>query len=198
MDNYNLEPGEFVILQESSVTLYENSAETKLDELLLTNRSLILVNTASRGLFQHTRYLKRCPLEEISHPNDVPQVMAVKFRNDYRLQAVFRDETVVLRFPANPKRGAERWTDAILSVSQGNYSDVQTGDYLPPEITNLVDGAKDAFGCLFAGGKDRAARTAPKSRPTSTTRKCVGCHAPLTGRAGTTATCPYCDTKQTL
>lgn len=198
MDNYNLEPGEFVILQESSVTLYENSAETKLDELLLTNRSLILVNTASRGLFQHTRYLKRCPLEEISHHNDVAQVMAVKFRNDYRLQVVFRDETIVLRFPTNPKRGAERWADAILRVSQGNYSDVQTGDYLPPEITNLVDGAKDAFGSLFTGGKGRAAKTVPESRSTSTTRKCVGCHAPLTGRTGATVTCPYCDTRQTL
>lgn len=198
MDNYNLEPGEFVILQESSVTLYEDSAETKLDELLLTNQSLILVNTASRGLFQHTRYLKRCPLNEISRPNDVPQVMAMKYRNDYRLQVVFRDETIVLRFPANPKRGAERWAGAILSVSQGNYSDVQTGDYLPPEITNLVDGAKDAFGSLFPGGKGRTAKTAPESRSTSTTSKCVGCHAPLAGRTGATVTCPYCDTKQTL
>lgn len=198
MDNYNLEPGEFVILQESSVTLYEDSAETKLDELLLTNQSLILVNTASRGLFQHTRYLKRCPLNEISRPNDVPQVMAMRYRNDYRLQVVFRDETIVLRFPTNPKRGAERWAGAILSVSQGNYSDVQTGDYLPPEITNLVDGAKDAFGSLFPGGKGRTAKTAPESRSTSTTSKCVGCHAPLAGRTGATVTCPYCDTKQTL
>ena len=198
MDDYNLEPGEFVILQESSVTLHEDSSETKLDELLLTNRSLILVNTASQGLFKHTRYLKRCPLDEISRPNDMPQVTAMKFRNDYRLQVVFNDETVVLRFPANPKRGAERWADAILSVSQGNYSDIQTGDYLPPEITNLVDGAKDAFGSLFAGGKDRTAKAAPKSGPASVTKKCVGCHAPVTGRAGVIVTCPYCDTKQTL
>lgn len=198
MDEYNLEPGEFVILQESSVTLYEGSNETKLDELLLTNKSLILVNTATRGLFQHTRYLKRCPLNEISRSNDVTQAMVSKFRNDYRLQVVFRDETIVLRFPANPKRGAERWADAILNVSQGNYAGIQTGDYLPPEITNIVDGARDAFGSLFAGGKSRTPETPPKNAPASVTKKCVGCHAPVTGRVGTTVTCPYCDTKQTL
>lgn len=35
------------------------------------------------------------------------------------------------------------------------------------------------------------------SKPSVTT-KCVGCHAPLTGVAGSTCTCPYCDTTQTI
>ena len=125
--------------------------------------------------------------------------MVTKYRNDYHLQVIFNDETVTIHFPSNPKRAAERWAESIRNIAMGNYSAVQTDDYLPPEITNLVDSAKGAFGALFVGGKKNS--TAPASKqtePVITTRKCVGCHAPLTGRAGSTASCPYCNTKQTL
>lgn len=32
----------------------------------------------------------------------------------------------------------------------------------------------------------------------NTTMKCIGCHAPMSGKAGTQYQCPYCDTVQTL
>lgn len=199
MDGYNLEPGEFVIMQEASVTLFDGSSEEPLDEVVLTNRCLILVNTASQGLFKRARYLKRCPLKELSAFDGSPQIMVVKYRNDYHLQVVFRDETVTLRFPANPKRAAERWEEAVRNVVLGNYADVRTNDYLPPEITNFVDGAKGAFDALFASGKmaDPTTQQRQKERAQVTTR-CMGCHAPLTGRSGAAVTCPYCDAKQTL
>lgn len=199
MDGYNLEPGEFVILQEPSATLFDGSSEEPLDEVVLTNRCLILVNTTSQGLFKRARYLKRCPLKELSTFDDSPQIMVVKYRNDYRLQVVFRDEAVTLRFPANPKRTAERWEEAVRNVVLGNYADVRADDYLPPEITNFVDGAKGAFGALFVGGKKANPNTQQgQKRQAQITIRCMGCHAPLTGRSGAAVTCPYCDTKQTL
>lgn len=198
MDEYNLEPGEFTIMQESSVILLDRSGEERLDEVVLTNKNLVLVNTASRGLFKRTRYLKRCPLERIASPNGIPQAIASKHKNDYRLQVVFDDETIALRFPANPKRTAERWAEGIRNAALGNLSGIRTEDVLPPEVADLVDGAKGIFGAVFAGGKKPANTPETSKRPARITKKCVGCHAPLTGRAGETVTCAYCDTKQTL
>ena len=198
MDEYNLEPGEFTIMQESSVTLLDRSGEERLDEVVLTNKNLVLVNTASQGLFKRTRYLKRCPLDKIASPNGVPQAIASKHKNDYRLQVVFDDETIALRFPANPKRTAERWAEGIRNAALGNLSGIRTEDVLPPEVADLVDGAKGIFGAVFAGGKKQANPPETSKRPARITKKCVGCHAPLTGRAGETVTCAYCDTKQTL
>lgn len=198
MDEYNLEPGEFTIMQESSVTLLDRSGEERLDEVVLTNKNLVLVNTASQGLFKRTRYLKRCPLDKIASPNGVPQAIASKHKNDYRLQVVFDDETISLRFPANPKRTAERWAEGIRNAALGNLSGIRTEDVLPPEVADLVDGAKGIFGAVFAGGKKQPNTPEAPKRPAWITKKCVGCHAPLTGRAGETVTCAYCDTKQTL
>lgn len=198
MDEYNLEPGEFTIMQESSVILLDRSGEERLDEVVLTNKNLVLVNTASQGLFKRTRYLKRCPLDRIASPNGIPQAIASKHKNDYRLQVVFDDETIALRFPANPKRTAERWAEGIRNAALGNLSGIRTEDVLPPEVADLVDGAKGIFGAVFAGGKKRSNTPEASKRPARITKKCVGCHAPLTGRAGETVTCAYCDTKQTL
>lgn len=198
MDEYNLEPGEFVIMQEASVVLLEGSGEERLDELVLTNRNLVLVNTASQGLFKRTRYLKRCPLEKIANPNGIPQAISSKCKNDYRLQVVFADETIALRFPSNPKRTSERWAEGIRNAALGNLSDIRTEDVLPPEVADLVDGAKGLFSAVLPSGKKRRGSNGAAQRPASTTIKCVGCHAPLTGRVGETVTCAYCDTKQTL
>ena len=198
MDEYNLEPGEFTIMQESSAILLDRSGEENLDEVVLTNKNLVLVNTAPQGLFKRTRYLKRCPLDRIASPNGIPQAIASKHKNDYRLQVVFDDETIALRFPANPKRTAERWAEGIRNAALGNLSGIRTEDVLPPEVADLVDGAKGIFGAVFAGGKKQANTPETSKRPARITKKCVGCHAPLTGRAGETVTCAYCDTKQTL
>lgn len=199
MDDYNLEPGEFVVMQEASVTLLQGRNDEPLDELVLTNRHLILVNTASQGLFKRTRYLKRCPLSSIVGTRDGdPQVLVSKYRNDYRLQVVFNDEAISLRFPSNPKRTAERWTESVRSAALGDLSNIKTEDYLPPEVANLVDTAKGAFGAIFADSGRHTEQAAESKRGSSVTTRCVGCHAPLFGRAGSTVTCPYCDTQQTL
>lgn len=198
MENYNLAPGELVIMQEQSVKLGEGPSGESLDELVLTNQNLILVASASQGLFKRTRMLKRCPLSQIVRHDDVPQAVAAKYRSNYRLQIAFEDEVVSLFFPSNPRRQAERWADALVKAVDGNLSGIDSSaEALPPEITDVVDGAKDLVGAFFGGGK-KPQGGQQKGRPASVTTKCVGCHAPITGRAGSTMTCPYCDTRQTL
>lgn len=197
MEDYNLAPGELVVMQEQSVKLGNDAGGEDLDELVLTNQNLILVASSSQGLFKKTRMLKRCPLEKIRRQNDTPQVFAIKYRSSHCLQAAFEDETTTLYFPANPRRLAERWARAIAQAADGDLSSIGAEDNLPPEISNVVDGARDLVGSLFGGGRQPKG-AAQKERPGSVTKKCVGCHAPITGRAGSTVTCSYCDTRQTL
>lgn len=199
MDNYNLAPGELVVMQEQPVKLGEGPSGDDLEELVLTNQSLILVADAHQGLFKHVRMVKRCPLAKIRRQNDEPQVFATKYRDGHCLQVAFSDETVTLYFPSNPRRLAEQWARAIAQAANGDASSISNAarDALPSGITDAVDGARDLVGSLFGGGK-KAQAGDTKSRPVSVTKRCVGCHAPITGRAGAAVTCPYCDTRQTL
>lgn len=198
MDDYNLAPGELVVMQEQSVKLGEGPNGEDLDELVLTNQSLILVASAPQGLFRRARMLKRLPLSQMTRRDEMPQAVASRFRGTYCLQVAFEDETVALFFPSNPRRQAERWADALVRAADGDLSvGGGGGEDLPPEITNVVDGARDLVGALFGGGT-RPQAPARTDRPSSVTKKCVGCHAPLSGRQGASVTCPYCDTRQTL
>lgn len=205
MDDYNLEPGEFVIMQQPSVILGSGTDQQHLDELVLTNKNLILVLSVAQGFFRRERYLKRCPLSTVSCAEDIPQTVVSKRHNKYYLQVVFDGEAIALNFPSGSsekgsKRTAERWGEGIQQAALGNFSGIRTEDDLPPEIADLVDGAKDVFGAVLGGGKRKAepSATGAPSRPTIVSAKCSGCHAPLTGRKGAVVTCGYCDTKQTL
>lgn len=131
MDEYNLEPGELVIMQEQSVKLGDGPDGEDLEELVLTNQNLILVASVQQGLFKRSRMLKRCPLSKIRRQGDVPQVFASKYRDTYCLQIAFADETIALHFPANPKRGAERWAEGIAGATDGSFGSGSAVD-LPP------------------------------------------------------------------
>ena len=62
MKSYNLERGEFVVLQRSDVSLVSEEGRNPLDEVVLTNKSLVLVVVVPDGAFRTARYLKRLPL----------------------------------------------------------------------------------------------------------------------------------------
>ena len=193
MDDYNLEPGEYVILQTLPVNLIDGKQVKPLDEVVLTDRTLILVSTVSTGLFSSERYLKRCPLAHVSYSADEPVVMALKRGDSYWLQASFEGESVSLEFPENPKQEAKRWSAAIKHAIEGEYDSINTSPLPPREIGDLLDNVKGAAKSL--GFKDRSQEKGSSRR---ISKKCLGCHAPLAGIKGHIVTCEYCGTKQTL
>lgn len=201
MTEYNLEPGEFVIMQAQSVRLGTGSDSDSLDEVVLTNQNLILVASASRGLFNRVHYLKRCALSKIVGSPEAPQVMTSKQQGSYYLNVAFEGEAIALRFLTDPKRTAQRWAEGICHAAAGDFSDIRTEEVLPSEVADLVDGAKSLIGA-FTGGKAPTTHgksgSSGKGRAANVTKKCLGCRAPLTGQPGTVVTCDYCDTKQTL
>lgn len=197
MDSYNLEPGEVIILQEDSVEILSDTDEESLEEIVLTNRNLILVDEVWAGLFKKTRLLKRCPLAKINLSRGIPQTVAAKIEGVYHLQVSFEDETIILKFPSNPRGLSERWANAIRQAALGDLDAARKGTELSTGVSDLVEEAKGLVGSLFSGAKDGGKPARPLN-PVAVTKHCVGCHAPLTGNAGETVTCEYCDTRQTL
>ena len=212
MEDYNLEPGEFVIMQDSTVRLHSGQSKETLDEIALTNRHLVLVDSVSHGLFKRERYLKRCPLSSIRcADNGEPQIVVSKIRDDYRLQIAFQSETVSLSFPDNPKHEAKRWAQSIRSAAAGNLAGAQVEESLPSGLADAIDNVKGIVSS-FTGNKDASQPPGPKPgsipapltapsrtvRPSVTACKCIGCRAPISGKQGSIVTCSYCDTAQTL
>lgn len=205
-EEYNLKPGEVIIMQTGSVLLVSGKDEEELDELVLTNKNLILVNEVSTGLFSSQRLLKRCPLDSIACPDGTPQAFLGKKRNDYVLQVVFEQEAMTFMFAnGDKKREAKRWADAIKYASVGQLDNIDTEESpLPKDVTNLIDGIK-GFATAFAAemsdvGSEVSNTATPtkKAVKTKVAAKCPGCHAPLSGNKGSILTCEYCGTKQTL
>ncbi len=197
MEDYNLDPGEFVIMQETPAELHSGKSVDKLDEVVLTNRHLILVCSQQQGLFQKRRLLKRCPLEQTLDSQGFPQVVTTQLRDKNILQVLFSGENISVSFPNKSKQTVIRWAESIRNAAIGNLGEIKTENPLPDELADFVDGAKNVVGTIF-GKKNAPTAEARKGAHAMVARKCQGCHAPLTGRAGAAVTCLYCDTKQTL
>lgn len=198
MDDYNLEPGEFLIMQEEHVFLGPADNKQRIRAVALTDRTLILVNDVSTGLFRRTTMVKRCPLRRLQRSsNDEAQAFASKLGDTWWLQLPFEGELIMLTFETSPRSTAERWAEAIRLATNGNFASIRTQGTLPPEIAGIVNSSRSLIENIKGGrGSKRTAEPARQDAPV--TAKCVGCHAPLTGRRGTTVTCSYCDTTQTL
>lgn len=217
MGSYNLESGEFAIMQTNQVRFGDDSFVEDLDELVLSNRNIIMVASRSVSLFKRTSRTYKLPLECIACPNGNPQVMTTRQGNGYLVQVVFETETIFFRFSEDHRRMAERWADGIRRAAVGDLAGIRTEDpAVPKELLDLADGAKQVFGAVFAAGASASGGTpvpqriqsAPKKaqntkarskeKPPMVARKCNGCHASLVGRKGSITTCEYCGTRQTL
>ncbi len=197
MEDYNLDPGEFVIMQEAPAELHSGKSTDKLDEVVLTNRHLILVCSQQQGLFQKRRLLKRCPLEQTLDSQGFPQVVTTHLHDKNILQMLFSGENISVSFPNKSKHTVKRWAEGVRNAAVGNLGEIKTENPLPDELADFVDGAKNVVGGIFEK-KSAPAPAARAGERAMVARKCQGCHAPLTGRAGDAVTCLYCDTKQTL
>ena len=198
MKSYNLERGAFVVLQRSDVSLVSEEGRDPLDEVVLTNKSLVLAVTVPDGAFRTARYLKRLPLEQALDDLGVPRTAVTKVDNSYVLNVAFSDETVSLCFAGGSAGAARRWEQAISSAAVGDLDSIGADGETADMLGDLLEEAKGTFGALFGGtGHPRKKAELPE-RPMTVTKRCMGCHAPIVGRKGSVVTCGYCDTKQTL
>lgn len=201
--DYNLAKGEFVIMQSDGVELLDGAERTQLEEIVLTNQSLILVRNVRRGIFQQMTLLKRCSLNGLAVHDDAP-IHVGKVEKRWGLRVPFESEVISLSFPEDARQTALRWAKGIRLAAIGEIGDIQTEDALPAEIAIAVDGARNIFQGAKSAintvlGNSATNELSPKEkRDARVTIKCSGCHAPLYGIKGRHITCPYCDTDNVL
>jgi cytochrome c553 len=70
-----------------------------------------------------------------------------------------------------------------------------TSDKLADAINGAVEKTTSRLAQASAARGDG---TSSPTEPVNTTAKCIGCHAPMSGRIGDSYQCPYCDTEQTI
>ncbi len=204
-NEYNLDPNEVLIMQNANVALISGEESKRLNEVVLTNKNLILVNEVSVSLFSSQRMLKRCPLDLVACCDGIPQAFIGKHKNKYVLQVVFTDEAITLHFPEDEKREARRWADAIKYTIVGDIDSIDTTATLPnKEIDGLISGITGFMSTFVTDANTVTGTTTKPNKPlrkpstSKATAKCIGCHAPLLGAKGSIVTCEYCGSKQTL
>lgn len=150
-NSYNLEQGEFIVLQQSDVSLVTANGKDPLAEVVLTNRHLILVANVSEGLFKTSRNLKRIPLEQTLDDIGVPRLLVSRVRDEDVLNIAIADDSVTLSFSQGSKSAAQRWEASITSAALGDLSDIRSGNETIDAASDFVESAKGAFGGIFGG-----------------------------------------------
>lgn len=120
MTNLELDYDEGIILQTMSVERF-GSCEESLEELILTNKSLICVWEKSTGFFKSETVSEKIPLSSIKVVNGKTQVM-INNSDDYGLgiQILYNDgKRDHFVFYTKPKKEMPKWVDAINKTLNG-------------------------------------------------------------------------------
>ncbi len=198
MANYRLDPDESIILQEPNV-MHGGLMAAYTDEILLTNMNFIYV---SKGLFGNTKNIVKYPLDTVKVYKGIAQAIIGKTQNGMpALQISFMQGEETFVFQSGSKKDTGKWVNAINQVITGSpspYVDAEDDEwFFAGAIRDTVGAFKDALGFKGDTKKGSTGSTA-KVEPENTTKKCMGCMAPLSGKKGSYVKCKYCDTEQTL
>lgn len=200
---------ESVLLRSGGVSVGGLEADETLSELLLTESHLILDICVSKGLFKREHRFDYLPLGEVMCDDDVPCASAQKkFLTGWQLEVEFKYSTLVFTFATNAEAKSKRWAACICKeVSRIREESIErkraksrrneSRDAVVPAPQGAAapddEPSEDNPAC---GTGD--APVAPRARARIVVVRCQACHAPLSGAQGSTVTCAYCDTRQTI
>lgn len=198
MAKYNLQPNEAVVLKADHVQRGDRLLSGSTDELILTNLHLIWVG---RGVFGNVKGIEYFPLALVKVFDGRAQALLSKASNgSSQLEVFFQNGEETFRFQSGGKGEIKRWIDAINGVVTGAGAVVEgtsTGRALPGTAA-VAETLKDTFSQFRGafGGTSKTSSAPPP--PNKSSSRCTGCGAPLSGIAGSVATCEYCDSDSLL
>lgn len=218
MPKINLLPNEAIILQDSEMKHDRGGMfDSELDELILTNQALIVVH---KNFFGKVKDTQRYALEQVVIANNSPQVViGMSQNNERQLHVYFRhgieaftlgdanedSEAGVLEFLLTPmadkeNRNLHNWrsaiSQAVLALPQNAYAGTSQAKQAIAPTHNPTP--PTAMPAIPASATAAPIAVTPVQAATHTTKKCIGCMAPLSGIQGQKIVCRYCDTEQAL
>lgn len=189
---FNVPPGEQLILQENGV--FWEGKNYGGQELYLTRRNIYYAIYSN-----WTNKLKdvvTIPINTISIHDGKAMVSAKKAFLQKSLIIYANNEKMVFLFENSPYNVVEQWANTIsqMLLGQNASSSTESPQAIPGTefIANTIKGTVDTFASAF-GIKGK--HVGPKEMVNA---RCISCSAPLSGPAGSTVHCKYCDTDQVL
>lgn len=198
MTKINLLPHETIILRDS-VVQHDRGGLIDLysDELVLTNVALVVIHKSIMG---GVKDIQRFSLDQIKVVNGVPQALfGTSSSGENQLQVFF-------------SHGIEAFTLGRADNDSGGILDILLVSPQDKEKRNIAAWQSAISQAVLAlpqkvdpahipqtpSPKETSPQNPSPSLPTSVTKKCIGCRAPLSGIQGQKVTCKYCDTEQVL
>ena len=178
MSSYNLLPNEVVLLNEERVFHGKRSS----GELTLTNLNLIF---AKKGAFGGSKGFQIFPVSQIKVYNG--QAHALMSGSNNELEVYFLHSEEEFRFTSGGKKKIQTWIAKINEAVTGEPA-AEVGGFAAQGAEKVAGLLKDTFGAF---------KSKPEA-PVSVQTKCSLCGAPVSGVAGQTITCTYCDAAQQL
>ena len=189
---YTLGPDEGVILEAEGVC--SDASKLASDDLVLTHRRIIWVG---RSLWGKVKFTRDIPLDQVKVVNGVAQVQRSKEEHN-QIEISLRDGRS-LSFGFDTPAEAKSWVKAVSEQVVGHPLESEDADPKPiPELQKAVKTAKNAVGSVAASFGISTGGKGGNREVKVVSARCIGCHAPLTGKRGEKVTCPYCDTVQVL
>lgn len=198
MTKINLLPHETIILRDS-VVQHDRDGLIDLysDELVLTNVALVVIHKSIMG---GVKDIQRFSLDQVKVINGVPQALfGTSSSGENQLQVFF-------------SHGVEAFTLGRADNDSGGILDILLVSPQDKEKRNIAAWQSAISQAVLAlpqkvdpahipqtpSPKETSPQNPSPSLPTSVTKKCMGCRAPLSGIQGQKVTCKYCDTEQVL
>lgn len=141
MARFKLGPDEFLLMHASRVRR-QDGKNGGTDELVLTNRNLIIID---RGLLGAAE-LEYLPLSQLKAFEGKPQAFATQNRHGQsQLEVFFIDRHEVFLFQSGGRHATVKWADAIVAAASGRAVDVQKRATMAlPGIEAAVETLRDS------------------------------------------------------
>lgn len=198
MGEFDLSSNEYIIIQNDRVK-HGGLLAVYTDSLVLTNLNLVYIK---KNLFNKTEDVQYYPLSSIKNVNGHVQAILGKSKNGMpELQLYFLNGQEQFGFES--KVAVQRFVENITKIVTGKEHEIDTsknmpqnefevaGEMLKEGFATAAGAFQGAFGTLFGDEKIKQTKK-------TITKKCSNCGATLTGMSGSTVTCNYCGSKQSM
>lgn len=199
MAGYSFCPDEKVVLKAQDVKIDGSSSlfsSVSGSELMLTNQNIVYPR---KGMFGKVKGYDVYPLANIRVIDGIPQCRldSSEFM-EHKLEVSFEDELVSFAFGSlEAKKEVREWVNEICCLLTGKEAPEESLRASGVGAFTESDAVAETFGNLLGAFDNAFLRKRSEAAPIVAYR-CPSCNASIKGKAGTTVTCPYCDSHITI
>lgn len=183
MSRLNLAPNETLLFETNEYYVNDKGVSN----FYVTSKNIII--ETSKGVFNTKYFYKTIPLSQLKKNNGGAAIIFKEEDDEYAIIIQTMNDNIKLSSDEGNRFSKSLYIKKLKEI--GNIIAKAAG-------YGSVFNMQEKKGILASTFQKITSKVLPSNDPTNVTRKCVGCHAILSGLEGDVVVCEYCDTKQTL